>query len=147
MFFAGQPEIRHQAQVRQIFPHLSTTNMFEFLQTFTGFYNRLYTSKTGVESQRWLYNEILDVSGQIGRRSPLISLYCIQISFTILIPLTPYMTPMARFVFDPLCSVPICPNLSQSVPICPNLSTLHSTLSALLARNPLPLQSAIMPLH
>jgi len=36
--------------------------MFEFLEVFTSYYNRLYTSETGVKSQRWLYDEILDVS-------------------------------------------------------------------------------------
>ncbi|ORY22232.1 peptidase [Naematelia encephala] len=57
----NMPKVSHQAQVRKVFPHLSTTNMFEFLETFTAYYNRLYTSKTGVESQRWLYDEILDI--------------------------------------------------------------------------------------
>lgn len=58
---SGLPNISHQAQVRAVQAHLSTTNMFEFLETFTGYYNRLYTSETGVKSQRWLFDEILDV--------------------------------------------------------------------------------------
>lgn len=61
----GLPNITHQAQVRAVQAHLSTTNMFEFLETFTGFYNRLYTSETGVKSQRWLFDEILDVSADL----------------------------------------------------------------------------------
>ena len=56
------PELTHQAMVRKTFPHLSTTNMFEFLEVFTAYYNRLYTSETGVKSQRWLFDEITDVS-------------------------------------------------------------------------------------
>lgn len=56
------PEITHQAQVRAILPHLSTVGMSEFLETFTGYYNRLYTSEHGVAAERWLFDEILDVS-------------------------------------------------------------------------------------
>lgn len=59
---AGLPNISHQTQVKAVLPHLSTTNMYEFLETFTGYYNRLYTSETGVQSQRWLFDELLDVS-------------------------------------------------------------------------------------
>ncbi len=35
--------------------------MFEFLQVFTSYYNRLYTSESGVKSQRWLYDQITEV--------------------------------------------------------------------------------------
>lgn len=55
------PELTHQADVRKVFPHLSTMNMFEMLEIFTSYYNRLYTSQTGVKSQRWLFDEITDV--------------------------------------------------------------------------------------
>jgi hypothetical protein len=58
---SGTPDITHQAQVKRAIQHLSTTAMFEMLETFTGYYNRLYTSETGVASQKWLFDEILDV--------------------------------------------------------------------------------------
>lgn len=44
-----------------MFPHLSETNMFEMLEVFTSYYNRVYTSESGVKSQRWLFDEITDV--------------------------------------------------------------------------------------
>ncbi|RSH93484.1 hypothetical protein EHS25_007840 [Saitozyma podzolica] len=55
------PDISHQAQVRKVFPHLSPTNMFEMLEVFTSYYNRVYTSESGVKSQRWLFDEITDI--------------------------------------------------------------------------------------
>ncbi len=57
----GLPNIQHQAEVKKALPHLSTIEMMEMLDHFSGYYNRLYTSATGVESQQWLFNEILDV--------------------------------------------------------------------------------------
>jgi hypothetical protein len=44
-----------------VFPHLSPINMFEMLEVFTSYYNRVYTSESGVKSQRWLFDEITDV--------------------------------------------------------------------------------------
>jgi leucyl aminopeptidase len=55
------PELQHQEKVASVIKLLSKDEMKNNLGNLTSFHNRYYRSEFGVQSSRWLYNQILDI--------------------------------------------------------------------------------------
>ena len=63
--WSGTPNITHMRKIKPLFPHLSTVNLMETLERLTAYHNRFYNSESGFKSQRWLFDEITEVSGPL----------------------------------------------------------------------------------
>ncbi|KAG1733109.1 Zn-dependent exopeptidase [Suillus lakei] len=55
------PKLQYQEKVKSVTKLLSKDEMKKNLGNLTSFHNRYYRSEFGVESSRWLYNQILDI--------------------------------------------------------------------------------------
>ncbi|KAG2355229.1 Zn-dependent exopeptidase [Suillus spraguei] len=55
------PKLQYQEKVTSVTELLSKDNMKSNLESLTSFHNRYYRSEFGVNSSRWLYNQILDI--------------------------------------------------------------------------------------
>ncbi|EPQ50990.1 Zn-dependent exopeptidase [Gloeophyllum trabeum ATCC 11539] len=52
------PEISYRSEVEDVISKLSTDNMHDVLEIFTGFYNRYYKSDNGAKASDWLYSQV-----------------------------------------------------------------------------------------
>ncbi|KAH7921874.1 Zn-dependent exopeptidase [Leucogyrophana mollusca] len=55
------PELQYQDKVRAVTSNLRTEPMRENLANLTSFHNRYYRSEYGVQSSRWIYDQILKI--------------------------------------------------------------------------------------